>query len=101
MALGSLWCAHGRHCDIGTHARTQQSETRTVKSLILVLACDGLWDKLSNEEVGEIVRTQVCAEADLYQTAELLMKTSYDKGSTDNISVMVIDLSPSLSSTAA
>jgi serine/threonine protein phosphatase PrpC len=74
-----------------------QSEAKTVKSLILVLACDGLWDKLSNEEVGEIVKTQVCAEADLYHTAETLMKTSYDKGSTDNISVMVVDLSSSLS----
>lgn len=75
----------------------QSSEAKTVKSLILVLACDGLWDKLSNEEVGEIVKTQVCAEADLYHMAETLMKTSYDKGSTDNISVMVVDLSSSLS----
>lgn len=75
----------------------QSSEAKAVKSLILVLACDGLWDKLSNEEVGEIVKTQVCAEADLYHTAETLMKTSYDKGSTDNISVMVVDLSSSLS----
>lgn len=70
-----------------------QTSDRAVKSLILVLACDGLWDKLSNQDVGEIIKQQLSVDADLYCIAETLMKTSYDKGSTDNISVVVVDLS--------
>ncbi len=88
----------------------------------LVLACDGLWDKLSNEEVAQIVLSYstntfadlvpVNEESTVYYNerpmpeeeqykevgnqrligiARELRDESYDKGSNDNITVMVIN----------
>ena len=52
----------------------------------LILACDGVWDVVSDSEAMEIVRAaNTCQEA-----ATTLLRTSLRKGSTDNISVMVL-----------
>jgi len=53
---------------------------------VLVLACDGLWDKVPDEAVLNTVRS----ETDPLKAAEALRNMAYNKGSTDNISVMVI-----------
>jgi len=54
----------------------------------LVVACDGVWDVLSDQEVAEIVHgTEECQKA-----ADLLKDRALVKGSMDNISVMVIRL---------
>lgn len=70
-----------------------QQKRATTESLFLVLACDGLWDMLTNEEAGEIIKEKFCAKASLHEMTEALMKTSYDKGSNDNITAVVVDLS--------
>jgi len=53
----------------------------------LVLACDGLWDVVTDEEVG---RSASDLALDCKQVAEDLRDTAYKKGSFDNISVMII-----------
>jgi len=53
---------------------------------VLVLACDGLWDKVPDDAVLNTVRN----ETDPLKAAETLRNMAYNKGSTDNISVMVI-----------
>jgi len=53
-----------------------------------VLACDGVWDVLSPEEVIEAVRRK----EDPQKAAEELTRMSLDQGSTDNITVIVLDL---------
>jgi len=53
---------------------------------VLVLACDGLWDKVPDEAVLNTVRN----ETDALKAAETLRNMAYNKGSTDNITVMVI-----------
>jgi len=87
----------------------------------MVLASDGLWDVMSNEEVVEFVRKkmkQLCGpfswctthgekgrscsssgngqeqefEVDYYALAEALTWEAYVRGSTDNIGVCVVDL---------
>eukprot|EP00276_Gloeochaete_wittrockiana_P016059 CAMPEP_0184335046 /NCGR_PEP_ID=MMETSP1089-20130417/3675_1 /TAXON_ID=38269 ORGANISM="Gloeochaete wittrockiana, Strain SAG46.84" /NCGR_SAMPLE_ID=MMETSP1089 /ASSEMBLY_ACC=CAM_ASM_000445 /LENGTH=295 /DNA_ID=CAMNT_0026659521 /DNA_START=29 /DNA_END=916 /DNA_ORIENTATION=- len=52
----------------------------------IILACDGVWDVISDAEAMEIIKAApTCQEA-----AVTLLRTSLRKGSTDNISVMVI-----------
>lgn len=54
----------------------------------IILACDGLWDVMSNEEVIDIVK-QVGSPA---AAAITIRDMAYQLGSSDNISVIVISL---------
>lgn len=55
----------------------------------IVLACDGVWDEMTNEDVGcTLLKTSTPQEA-----AVLIRDQAYSRGSEDNISVIVIDLS--------
>jgi protein phosphatase 2C len=75
----------------------------------LILASDGLWDVMSNEVVCDIARRALnCRrngqppdasqgssseeETPAAQAAALLVKLALAKGSSDNISVVVVDL---------
>lgn len=58
----------------------------------LILACDGVWDVLSNDEAVQIVRPII---RDPMMASMKLRDHSYLLGSTDNISAMVIDFFPS------
>jgi len=60
----------------------------TPDHLFLVMACDGLWDVLSDEQVVSIVHQQ----SNPHEAAELLRRTAFTRGSDDNISVVVIFL---------
>eukprot|EP00761_Pharyngomonas_kirbyi_P012774 gb/GECH01012801.1/.p1 GENE.gb/GECH01012801.1/~~gb/GECH01012801.1/.p1 ORF type:complete len:288 (+),score=81.87 gb/GECH01012801.1/:1-864(+) len=53
----------------------------------LILACDGLWDVVEDQEAVDLVKDQEPQEA-----ADLLMQTALKKRSTDNISIMVLKL---------
>eukprot|EP01089_Gocevia_fonbrunei_P015674 TRINITY_DN4644_c0_g1_i1.p1 TRINITY_DN4644_c0_g1~~TRINITY_DN4644_c0_g1_i1.p1 ORF type:complete len:265 (-),score=52.13 TRINITY_DN4644_c0_g1_i1:31-825(-) len=54
--------------------------------LLIILACDGLWDVLTNEEAAKIA----CSEPDPARAAAKLRDYAFLLGSTDNISVVVI-----------
>jgi len=54
----------------------------------LVVACDGMWDVLTDEYVAEVVSTT----RDLKACAQILRNRAYDSGSADNITVMVFRL---------
>lgn len=54
--------------------------------VMLILACDGLWDTVSDEEAVKIAQTEEHVE----QSAIKLRDASYNRGSADNISVIVI-----------
>eukprot|EP01117_Protostelium_nocturnum_P010884 TRINITY_DN3928_c0_g1_i3.p1 TRINITY_DN3928_c0_g1~~TRINITY_DN3928_c0_g1_i3.p1 ORF type:complete len:396 (-),score=113.26 TRINITY_DN3928_c0_g1_i3:584-1771(-) len=61
-----------------------------------VLACDGLWDVLTDEEAIEIAKK----ESDPKKSAERLVEAGIERMSTDNISVIVASIprySPTLS----
>jgi protein phosphatase 1L len=55
---------------------------------VLILACDGLWDVLSDEEAVEIA----AQHGDPERAATKLRNKAFSLGSTDNISVMVVQL---------
>ncbi|TDH66288.1 hypothetical protein CCR75_005855 [Bremia lactucae] len=62
--------------------------TRTESDRYVVLASDGVWDILSNDEAAEVVLQY----NDPQLAAQHLMDEAYARGSMDNICVMVIDL---------
>uniref|UniRef100_A0A6B2LFY3 PPM-type phosphatase domain-containing protein n=1 Tax=Arcella intermedia TaxID=1963864 RepID=A0A6B2LFY3_9EUKA len=55
----------------------------------LILACDGIWDVMSDEDAIDLVRSQ----GSPFKGALLLTQTAFEKGSTDNLSAIVIKLS--------
>ncbi|XP_022697979.1 protein phosphatase 1L-like isoform X1 [Varroa jacobsoni] len=69
--------------DILTFNLTQQQGS------FIVLASDGLWDIFSNEEAIAFVRQR----SSLAGAGKELAKRAFEKGSQDNITVLVIDLS--------
>lgn len=66
-------------------------ERSLTNAKFIVLACDGLWDVMVNEEVSQFLLTN--REKSPFELASALVTKAYDKGSTDNISVIVVDLS--------
>ncbi|KAJ6235001.1 s-cell enriched with leucine-rich repeat-containing protein slra-related [Anaeramoeba flamelloides] len=61
----------------------------------LVVCCDGVYDVLSNQEVGDIVyKNYLNGNKNLNNIAAQIRNASYSSGSFDNISVVVIDLFP-------
>jgi len=64
----------------------------------LILACDGVWDVLSNQDVvdfilyktGELTKLVTCDLKGNNNVAQMLAKHAIEKGSTDNISVVII-----------
>jgi serine/threonine protein phosphatase PrpC len=66
---------------------------RTAKDDILLLACDGLWDVMTNPEAIDLVRKiYESGEEDVVKIAEEMIDMSLDKGSRDNISAVVVKL---------
>ncbi|KAD6454796.1 hypothetical protein E3N88_09502 [Mikania micrantha] len=75
--------------------------TRTDEDECLIIASDGLWDVMSNNEVGELARQilrhrrwyAAAGEATAAQTvADSLTEIAVGRNSSDNISVIVVDL---------
>jgi len=72
----------------------------------LILACDGVFDVMSNDEVGEFVVGKVADMSSgdsldcevLPAVGDDLLKHCLDKGSTDNMSVMIVAFNSRLSS---
>ncbi|CAL9027792.1 unnamed protein product [Prunus brigantina] len=77
--------------------------TRTDEDECLILASDGLWDVMTNEEVGEVARhllrrrrRSISSLTDdippAQAVADHLTEMAYGRNSSDNISIIVVDL---------
>ena len=69
----------------------------------IVVASDGLWDRISNEEVASIVGNNFYEKNDAEGAANLLMKESVerwqkDQGMIDDITIIVIFMAHSTQS---
>ncbi len=59
----------------------------------MILACDGVWDVFDNQEAVDIVKESMQNKPrNLDHAAATLRDAAYEKGSTDNISVIVVGL---------
>ncbi|KVI03672.1 Protein phosphatase 2C [Cynara cardunculus var. scolymus] len=93
--LGSLAVSRG----IGDRSLkqwiTSEPETKMFKIVpefeFLIMASDGLWDKVSNQEAVDIARP-FCASAEAVSACKKLVELSASRGSVDDASVMIIQL---------
>lgn len=58
----------------------------------VVLACDGLWDFVKEDDVVGVARLAFDRGLGAGEVAELLVRTAMERGSTDNVSVVVVQL---------
>jgi len=56
------------------------------------VACDGLWDVMNDQEVADVVSKQRTEGKNAEDVAKFLVDLAKEKGSKDNISVIVIFL---------
>lgn len=56
----------------------------------LILACDGVWDVMTNEEVVSYINSRLLLIDNLQKICEELLETCLAKGSRDNMSVILI-----------
>lgn len=55
----------------------------------LVVACDGLFEKVSHQDAVDLAQIARQAGKDPRETAEQLVREAYDRGSKDNITCIV------------
>lgn len=75
---------------VSPEPEVRKIDVASSKNQLLILACDGLWDVLSDDEAVTIA----ASETDPEKGAIKLRDTALSKFSTDNISVVVIRLPP-------
>ncbi|KAJ2778036.1 phosphatase 2C [Coemansia javaensis] len=67
---------------------TTETKLDDADDVLLILACDGLWDVCSDQAAVDLVR----AEESPARASEILLQHALDNESTDNITVMVLRL---------
>jgi protein phosphatase 2C family protein 2/3 len=63
-----------------------------------VVACDGLWDVLTSQQVVNFVRRRLLAHSDAARAARELVSKALEVGSLDNVSAIVVMLATSADS---
>ncbi len=73
---------------------TPEVKVHTITGMdeFLILACDGVWDVLSNAQAVKIVKTALDKDKSIDEAAQTLRDIAYNKGSGDNITVMIVPL---------
>lgn len=56
----------------------------------MVLACDGVWDVMSNEELCDFIRSRLEISSNLEYVCNLVIDTCLFKGSRDNMSIVLV-----------
>ncbi|XP_028324696.1 protein phosphatase 1B isoform X3 [Gouania willdenowi] len=59
----------------------------------VILACDGIWDVMSNEELCQFVKSRLEVCDDLERVCNEVIDTCLHKGSRDNMSIVLVCLS--------
>ncbi|KAL1783388.1 phosphatase 1B isoform X1 [Sigmodon hispidus] len=63
---------------------------RAEEDEFVVLACDGIWDVMSNEELCEFVKSRLEVSDDLENVCNWVVDTCLHKGSRDNMSIVLV-----------
>ncbi|XP_032664667.1 protein phosphatase 1A isoform X1 [Odontomachus brunneus] len=56
----------------------------------LVLACDGIWDVMNNEDLCDFIHSRLLVTDDLEAVTNLVIDTCLYKGSKDNMSIVLV-----------
>jgi protein phosphatase 1B len=65
-------------------------EKRSDADEFVALACDGVWDVMTNEELCDFVRSRMVLTDDLKTVCNQVIDTCLAKGSRDNMSVIIV-----------
>ncbi|KAK4824970.1 hypothetical protein QYF61_021757 [Mycteria americana] len=63
---------------------------RAEEDEFIILACDGIWDVMSNEELCEFVKSRLEVSDDLEKVCNWVVDTCLHKGSRDNMSIVLV-----------
>jgi protein phosphatase 1L len=70
-----------------------QSTRLTTQDAFLILASDGVWDVMNNQNAVDVVQHQLQKKPhDFQMAAQVLVQDAIDKGSKDHVSAIVVDL---------
>jgi len=61
-----------------------------VRDEFMVLACDGVWDVMTNEDLIEFIRSRLRVTNDLSSICNQVIDTCLYKGSRDNMSIVLV-----------
>ncbi|KAI0984449.1 hypothetical protein GJ496_004935 [Pomphorhynchus laevis] len=75
---------------VSPEADVYVSERDTTRDQFLILACDGIWDVMSNEEMCQYVLAKLKLSRDLIGICSDILDTCLNKGSKDNMSVIIV-----------
>ncbi|MGB8367062.1 MAG: PP2C family protein-serine/threonine phosphatase, partial [Candidatus Babeliales bacterium] len=80
------------HKKVGVIATPDTYEIDTQKGDIVVLACDGVFDVMSNQEVVNFVNKKFDQQENPTSIARALVSEAYNKNSRDNISALIVQI---------
>lgn len=63
---------------------------RDPKDEFLVLACDGIWDVMNNDDLCQFIRHKLIIEPDLEKVCSSVLDLCLNKGSRDNMSIIIV-----------
>lgn len=64
--------------------------TRKPDDEFLILACDGIWDVMNNDDLCEFVRYKLMIEPNLQRICSSVLDVCLHKGSRDNMSIIIV-----------
>jgi serine/threonine protein phosphatase PrpC len=91
-AFGDMDYKHPFNCSPG-HFVIAEPHTRSYpidECEFIILACDGLWDKLTYQDACNLTVQCLAQNKSPAEISEYLAKESLDRGSLDNITVIVV-----------
>uniref|UniRef100_A0A8C1SW30 protein-serine/threonine phosphatase n=1 Tax=Cyprinus carpio TaxID=7962 RepID=A0A8C1SW30_CYPCA len=86
-------CVHGKGPTeqlVSPEPEVYEIERAEAEDEFVVLACDGIWDVMANEELCDFVRSRLEVTEDLERVCNEIVDTCLYKGSRDNMSVVLI-----------
>ncbi|XP_048841012.1 protein phosphatase 1A isoform X1 [Brienomyrus brachyistius] len=86
-------CVHGKGPTeqlVSPEPEVYEIERSEAADEFIVLACDGIWDVMANEELCDFVRSRLEVTEDLERVCNEIVDTCLYKGSRDNMSVVLI-----------
>jgi serine/threonine protein phosphatase PrpC len=73
----------------------------TESTEFIIMASDGLWDIIKNQDAVNFVRRQLFEHSTIERAAQELLAKAIEKGSSDNISVQIVCLNQAIGSDSA
>lgn len=86
-------CVEGRGpCEqlVSPEPEVYVCERNSEKDEFVVLACDGIWDVMSNEDLKEFLHARLKVTNDLVRISNEVLDMCLSKGSRDNMSIVIV-----------